>query len=294
MNKKRLIIFGNTENYIIANRLLSGRNFELVGGLIDPGADKISQENQRIFLRKNNLVELSLNTIQTIKPDIGLSIYYSRIIPIDVLSEFFALNIHGGLLPKWRGFNANCWAVINGEKEVGYTLHQMTEYLDDGPIYHKFIVRIGDDEHYAETIPKIQKQITENINDILANIIDGKLQPVSQDDKPHIYTTRLRPETGTIVDWNITTDYLYNLYRILGAPYGTGISFSHKEKKFEITKMSKCRNIVDYIGICGVVVLVKGESIIVKTADNVISIDEIKDEENLLSPSSVFRIGQKL
>lgn len=210
------------------------------------------------------------------------------------MSKFFALNLHGGLLPKWRGLNANCWAVINGEREVGYTLQQMNEGLDTGPIYHKFIFPIGDEEHYAEVISKIQKQVSENIGSILADIIDGKLQPVSQDREPHIYTTRLRPEIGTITDWNIKTDYLYNLYRVLGAPYGTGIFFSYKEKVFEITKMSKCKDIVDYIGVCGVVVLIKGDGVIVKTGDNVISIDEIKSEGNILSPASVFRIGQKL
>jgi methionyl-tRNA formyltransferase len=294
MSKKRLIIFGNTRDYAIANRLLDGRNFETVGGVVDPNANKIFQAEQRSFLKSNNLLELNMDTIQTIRPDIGLSIYYSKIIPASVLSEFFALNIHAGLLPKWRGFNANCWAVINGEKEVGYTLHQMTECLDAGPIYYKFTVGIGDDEHYAEVIPKIQKRVSENISNILADIIDGKFHPISQDDKPHIYTTRLRPEVGTIADWNIKTNYLYNLYRVLGAPYGTGMFFSYKEKIFEITQMSKCKDIVDYIGICGVVVLVRGGSIIVKTADNVISIDEIKNEENLLSPASVFRIGQKL
>jgi methionyl-tRNA formyltransferase len=294
MIKKRLIIFGNTKDCIIANKLLDGRNFEIVGGLIDPIRDKISQEDQRNFLRKNDLLELNLDTIHTIKADIGLVIYYSKIISVDILSGFFGLNLHGGLLPKWRGLNANCWAVINGEKEVGYTLHRMTECLDAGPIYHKFAVQIDDDEHYAEIIPKIQKQVSESISDILADIIDGKLQPVSQDGDSHIYTTRLRPEIGTITDWNIKTDYLYNLYRVLGAPYGTGIFFSYNERIFEITKMSKCKDIVDYIGVCGVVVLVNGGSVIVKTGDNVISIDEIKNEGLILSPASVFRIGQKL
>jgi methionyl-tRNA formyltransferase len=229
-----------------------------------------------------------------IRPDIGLSINYGRIIPSNILAEIFALNIHAGLLTKWRGFNADCWAVINGEKEVGYTLHQMNEYPDDGPIYHKFIVPIGNNEHYAEVIPKIQKQVSAKIGDILADIIDGKLWPVSQDGEPHIYTTRLKPEVGNIADWNIKTDYLYNLYRVLGKPYGIGISFLHEERVLEITKMSKCKNIVDYTGICGVVVLIKGNSVIVKTGDNVISIDEIKSEGNVLSPASIFRVGQKL
>jgi hypothetical protein len=65
MTKKKLIIFGNTEDCLIANKLLNGRNFEIVGGLIDPIRDKASQEDQRNFLKRNNLVELNLDTIHT-------------------------------------------------------------------------------------------------------------------------------------------------------------------------------------------------------------------------------------
>lgn len=292
--KKRMVIFGNTKDCAIANVLLQGRNFEIVGGVVDPIVDTSFQENQRDFLRRHNLKELDLNTIQSIKPDMGLSIYYSKIIPSSVLSGFFVLNLHGGLLPKWRGLNAGCWAIINGEKEVGYTLHQMDEGLDTGPIFHKFTMQISENEHYAEVIQKIQKQVTENINDILTNIIDGKLYPIFQNGEPHIYTTRLRPELGNIRDWNIKTDYLYNLYRVLGYPYGTGILFSNKDKIYEITKMSKCKDIVDYIGVPGGIVLIKGNSVIVKTNDNVISIDEIRDKDTMISPASIFRMGQKL
>ncbi|MDR0505310.1 MAG: hypothetical protein LBH32_00620 [Dysgonamonadaceae bacterium] len=292
--KKRVVIFGNTKNCAIANALLQGRNFEIVGGVVDPIVDKSFQENQRDFLRRNNLKELNFNTIQSIRPDMGLSIYYSKIIPATVLSGFFVLNLHGGLLPKWRGLNAGCWAVINGEQEVGYTLHQMDEGLDTGPIFHKFTMRINENEHYAEVIQKIQKQVIDNINSILADIIDGKGHPVSQNGEPHIYTTRLKPELGNITDWNIKTDYLYNLYRVLGYPYGTGIFFSNKDKMYEITKMSKCKGIVDYIGVNGGIVLIKGNSVIVKTSDNVISIDEIKYKDTIVNPESIFRIGQKL
>jgi hypothetical protein len=58
--------------------------------------------------------------------------------------------------------------------------------------------------------------------------------------------------------------------------------------------MSKCKGIVDYIGVNGGIVLIKGNSVIVKTSDNVISIDEIKYKDTIVSPESIFRIGQKL
>lgn len=49
---------------------------------------------------------------------------YSKIIKSELINKYLFVNIHAGILPKWRGFNANCWAIINGEHKVGYSLHR--------------------------------------------------------------------------------------------------------------------------------------------------------------------------
>jgi methionyl-tRNA formyltransferase len=294
MYKKRLIIFGNIRNYDIAYKLINGDNFCMVGGVIDTVVESDFQEIQRKFLYDNNLPELTLDSMLSVKPDLGIIINYTKIIPSRYLFNFPILNIHGGLLPKWRGLNANCWAIINGEKEVGYTLQKIDSGLDTGPMYHKFVVNIDDDEHFEEAKIRIQKIVNENINNIITKIVAGELDPIPQDDMLHTYTTKLRSELGTIKDWNIKTDYLYNLYRVLGYPYGTGIYFSYKQKKYEMTKMSKRKNIVNYIGTPGVVVLTDGDSILVKTADNVISIDELRYDGCFIVPSALFKIGRNI
>jgi methionyl-tRNA formyltransferase len=289
--KKRLVIFGNIKNCDIAKSLLDGENFYMVGGIVDTSVDKKSQNAQRSFLVDNNLAEVNLDSLDTIEPDFGMIISYGRIIPEKYLSKFPILNLHGGLLPKWRGLNANCWAIINGEQEIGYTLHRINAKLDEGPIYYKFKTRIAEDEKFEEAKVRIHKMVIKDANRIISKIISAEIREAPQQDESHIYTTLLRPEFGLIKDWGITTSYLYNLYRVFGAPYGSGIYFTYKSKKYEITKMSKRKNITDYIGIVGTVVLIDGESALVKTGDNVISLDELKHEGFLIKPSSVFRIG---
>jgi methionyl-tRNA formyltransferase len=291
MSKNRLIIFGNLKNHNIIKPLLNGKNFRIVGGIVDTIVDKEFQNIQRDFLVANDLREVSLDSLDVVRPDFGLIINYHKIVPEKYLSKFPILNLHGGLLPKWRGLNANCWAIINGEKEIGYTLHKINSVLDDGPVYYKFKTHLDKDEKFEGAKTRIHEIVALNLAGVISKIISGEIKGVSQKDEPHIYTTLLRPEIGFINDWTITTNYLYNLYRVLGYPYGSGIYFIYKNKKYEITKMSKCKNIVNYIGTVGTIVLIDGESAIIKTGDNVISIDELKYEGNLIKPSSVFRIG---
>jgi methionyl-tRNA formyltransferase len=273
LKKKRLVIFGNITNHGIAKSLLTGENFCMVGGIVDTSVDKELQNTQRAFLVDNNLKEINLDFIDTIEPDLGMIISYGRIIPEKYLSKFPILNLHGGLLPKWRGLNANCWAIINGEQEIGYTLHKINAKLDEGPIYYKFTTHIAEEEKFEEAKIRIHKMVTKEIGGIISKIINAEIKEIAQENASHIYTTLLRPEIGFIRDWKITTTYLYNLYRVLGSPYGSGIHFNYKGKKYEITKMSKCKNVADYIGIVGTVVLINGESALVKTSDNIISLD---------------------
>jgi methionyl-tRNA formyltransferase len=294
MSKKRLVIFGNTNDYIIANSLLSGRNFEMVGGVIDCGANAQSKEKQRMFLSHHNLTEVQPESLNSLQTDVVLCISYHRLIPMQIFSGIMAFNIHGGLLPKWWGLNAGCWAMLNGEKELGYTLHKIDEGCDSGPIYHTFTDRIGESEYYYEVIKRVRKQVSETISNLLADIINGTLEAKTQNGARCVYTTPLKPQMGEIRDWNIKTDYLYSLYRVLGAPYGTGIFCHCDDQRYEITKMSKIKWIDNYIGSCGVVVLRKQNSVLVKTADSVIAIDKIKQDNRLIAPSSLFRVGQKL
>jgi len=82
-------------------------------------------------------VNYSLEKIQKenlpFNPDIIISMYYSYIIPGDILTKN-SFNLHPSLLPKYRGCSSLTWAMINGDKEAGFTYHFMNEKIDDGKI----------------------------------------------------------------------------------------------------------------------------------------------------------------
>ena len=85
--------------------------------------DEIEKDRERFFLEGLN--EYSFSDIEN----------YTKLIESDLLDKYLFVNIHGGILPKWRGFSANLWALLNGEKKVGYTVHRIRKGMDCGEIY---------------------------------------------------------------------------------------------------------------------------------------------------------------
>ena len=293
MLKKKIVIIGNTHNCDIAEALLGSKIYDIVGGVIDTKENMDIQEIHRKFLRENNIQEMNFDEMLVAHPDAAIIITYSRIIASKYVNALKILNIHGGLLPKYRGSNASSWAIINNEKEVGYTLHLIDEKLDNGPIYHKFAIKIDENEKFGDVRNRIRALVCKEIRNIIEKILLNQIEPQSQKGSNYIYTMHFRKSDGKI-DWHTETQHIYNLYRVLGFPYGSGIYFTYKDKTYEATKISKVSNICNYIGICGAVVNKKENSIWVKTRDTLISIDEVRCDNRILKPSEIFMIGNRL
>lgn len=290
---KKLVIIGNTRDCDIAYALLGSSVYDIVGGIIDSRESDEIQAVHRDFLKSNHIPEITFDDMLDIMPDAALMITYSKVVAPKYVNAVKMLNLHGGLLPKYRGFSSSSWAIINNEKEIGYTLHGVDEGLDSGPIYYKFTVAIGDDEKFGDVRPKIRKLVHKKIKGLVEGILLGTLLPESQTDSEHVYTIPFKKSDGKI-DWQTDSQHIYNLYRVLGYPYGSGIYFTYKDKTYEATKISKIRNTPPLVEICGTVVNKVGSSIFVKTKDTMISIDEVRCEGEFLAPSEIFMIGNKL
>ncbi len=289
----KLVIIGNTNNLDIAASLIKCKNISIIGVVIDYSSPDIALK-QKSFLCDNNIKELKFEDIIKLEVDICLILSFSKIIPTHYFQNTLCLNIHSGILPKWRGFNANVWAIINNEDEVGYTLHEATEEFDGGDIYYRFIEKVAPNEKYGDIIKKLRKQACDKLPDILQDIINGKILPESQKNKKYLCCMKLRKNDGLIKNWNITTKYLYNLYRVMGSPYGTGIFFEFKNNIYEITDMNLVPECDDYYGIAGAVVNIIDNKMWVKTADNIIEINSITKNGTPVSIADEFKIGNRL
>lgn len=289
----KLIIIGNTNNCDIAKALVQSQSIDIIGGIVEYSSEKTATV-QKLFLKENNITEISFDDISRLKPDLCLILTYTKIIPTQFFKDVLCLNIHAGILPKWRGFNANAWAIINGETKVGYTLHEATDEFDGGDIYYRFIESVSSNEKYGEVVPRIRTQICSKLPDILADIIKGKIKPESQVNKKYLCCMKLRKNDGLIKNWNIPSQYIYNLYRIMGTPYGTGIFFKFKNNIYQIIEMNLVPESDDYYGIAGAIVNITENKMWVKTSDNIIEINRITKDGIPVSITDEFKIGNRL
>ncbi|EAI3284810.1 hypothetical protein LBY24_000248, partial [Campylobacter jejuni] len=132
-----IILIGTTTNFDIFNSILQNKYIKVIGAIIDKNlTSNIDSKSHLDFLHKNNIKEIQLEDLPLIKYDLCLIITYSKILDMKYFKNGININIHGGILPYWRGFYANIWAVLNNQSYIGYTLHALNKKMDDGAIYY--------------------------------------------------------------------------------------------------------------------------------------------------------------
>lgn len=140
--------------------------------------------------------------LRAFAPDIMLVAAYGRILPEPVLSlpRLGCVNVHGSLLPKYRGAAPVQWAILNGEPETGITIMQMDAGLDTGDILRQGSLPIAADETTATLAPKLAALGGSLLLEALAGLRQGKVAPRKQDDSQATFARLLQKEDGA-VDW---------------------------------------------------------------------------------------------
>jgi methionyl-tRNA formyltransferase len=160
-----------------------------------------------------------LERLRALEPDFIFSFYYRNMLKPAVLdtAKHGALNMHGSLLPKYRGRVPINWAVINGETETGATLHYMTAKPDAGDIVGQQAVTIGPDETAAEVFRKVTAAAAAVLDCHLPALVAGTAPRIKQDLAVGGYFGGRKPADGRI-DWSTATR-VHNLVRGVAPPY---------------------------------------------------------------------------
>lgn len=247
------------------------------------------------FLKEEELDILSFDDAGKLNLDVVLVINYNKIIDISRVNVPHLLNIHMGLLPTYRGNNANSWAILNGDKKVGYTLHAVSSILDGGDIFYKFEYEIQENETYLQAKNAINFDLVSSLPSVLQKIAAGEIVGISQENEPFIYASKLLPEDGIIQNWDCETETIVNLNIIFSRPLGTGLKMKYNDKIIEISKLSKIPNYKISKGFSGAVVLKNEDgSVWIKTKDTAIAIETIVLDNQIVKPAEVFKIGERL
>lgn len=159
-----------------------------------------------------------LAQVQAAKPDLMFSFYYRHMLPAALLDVAPAFNMHGSLLPEYRGRAPVNWAVLHGATVTGATLHEMTVKPDAGAIVAQMDVPILPDDTAHEVFGKVQVAAEQALWRVLPSLLDGSAPRLHNDLTQGCYFGGRTPEDGRI-DWSWPAQHIYNLHRAVAPPY---------------------------------------------------------------------------
>jgi methionyl-tRNA formyltransferase len=156
----------------------------------------------------------ALDFFRRIAPDVAVIIAYGQIVPPALLEipKYGWLNLHGSLLPKFRGAAPIQWAIAEGETKTGVTVMRLDKGLDTGPTLARVETPIGPDETAPEVMRRLAELGAPLLSDTLIKYVRGELQPVEQDHEMATFAPIIRKEHGRI-SWSHTAQKIYNRIR---------------------------------------------------------------------------------
>ncbi|MDB6168292.1 MAG: formyl transferase domain protein [Verrucomicrobia bacterium] len=231
MVKPRILFFGYSEVGYECLSLLLGRGDDVVALVTheDNPAEKIWFKTPAAAAREKGVPVFtpeSVNTpewrerIAALEPELILSVYYRHMIGTKILGlpRLGAWNLHGSLLPAYRGRAPINWAVLHGEERIGMTLHRMVKSADAGAIVDQEGVTIGPrdtaEQAFRKVLPCARTVLARQIDALLA----GTARETPQDEAKATYFGGRTPEDGRI-NWTQPSREIFNLIRAVTDPY---------------------------------------------------------------------------
>ena len=177
--------------------------------------------------------------VAKIRPDLIFSLYYRSMLPMPVLrhARLGAFNMHGSLLPKFRGRAPLNWAIVKGERETGVTLHEMVEKPDAGRIVDQEAVPIGPDDTAVQVFHRMTAAAQTVLKRSLPALVAGTVKYRANDLAHGSYYGRRRPEDGRI-DWSKSAQEIHDLVRAVAPPFPGAFDEKLKVHRTQMTSRS--------------------------------------------------------
>ncbi len=261
----RIVFMGTPEFAVASLDALVKAGCHIVGVITAPDKAagrgmQLQQSAVKKYAVENNLPVLQpeklkspefLEQLRSLKADLQVVVAF-RMLPEVVwnMPPMGSVNLHGSLLPRYRGAAPINWAVINGEKETGVTTFKLKHEIDTGDILLQESFRIGENETAGEVHDKM-KEIGAQL---LVKTVKGLAEETLKE-TPQLQTLNLKPQTlkhapkifteTCKIDWNKTADEVFNLIRGL-SPYPTAFTFLNG-KQLKIFKAEKVKKTVSSV-----------------------------------------------
>lgn len=188
-----------------------GRGYKLVA---PPVKELALAYNIPVFQPQKMRDGTALEILQELQPDLIAVVAYGKILPKEILElpRYGCINVHGSLLPKYRGAGPIQWSVINGESVTGVTTMYMGEGLDTGDMILKKETPIGENETYGELHDRLKEIGAQALVETIELIEQGKAPREVQDDSLSSYAPMLDKQIARL-DFTKDAQTLHNLIR---------------------------------------------------------------------------------
>lgn len=226
------------------------------------------------------------NFIKDFSVDVIASINYLFLIEEDIInhSNLLTFNIHGSLLPKYRGRTPHVWAIINGEDKAGITAHIIDVGCDTGKIIHQIEVPIEVDDTGAMILKKYAKAYYPLVKKVLKDVVNNQLKLTIQKEEDATFFGKRTPADGEI-NWDWDKEAIRNWIRAQANPYPGAFSF-YNNQKIIIDKVSFSKEKFSSKQENGEIIKLK-PNVVVKTKNGAINLDIIRTE------NCTFAIGKR-
>ena len=263
------------------------------GQQLSPSPVKIIAQRQHIpLLQPTKMKDAGfMAELSAWKPDLIAVAAFGRILPPAILSlpPRGCINVHGSLLPKYRGAGPIQWAIINGETETGITTMLMDEGMDTGAMLLQESVRIGPDDTAGTLSPRLAEIGGRLLVETLVQLKAGALTPTPQDDSQATLAPLLKKEDG-LIDWVTPAVRLAN--RIRGLTPWPGAYTFFKADRWTICRAPAIDETTPLAP--GQIAALTKDAIHVATGRGMLAIRELQPANSRRMPAGQYLAGHSL
>ncbi|WP_439328052.1 methionyl-tRNA formyltransferase [Lonepinella sp. BR2357] len=214
--------------------------------------------------------------LANLKADVMVVVAYGLILPLAVLQapKFGCLNVHGSILPRWRGAAPIQRAIWAGDKQTGVTIMQMDVGLDTGDMLHKVYCDIAPNETAATLYHKLAELAPPALIEVLDNLTNGKFPSEKQQDSQSNYAEKLSKEEAQL-NWTLSAEQLERNIRAFNPAPMAFLTLSHQGQEERI-KIHQATCLPHQDKTAGSIIAVDKHGIQIATAQGVLNITQLQ------------------
>jgi methionyl-tRNA formyltransferase len=272
--------------------LIEDSNFEVVGVVTQPDRPagrnlQLTPSPVKVLAQKNGIEVLTpeslkrepeaFEKVKSWKAEIAIVVAFGQILTQEFLDSFKygAVNVHGSLLPRWRGAAPIQRSLEAGETVTGVSLQKMVKKLDAGPVIGERRIPVSEETGATELYSKLAELGCELLKKELVQYIKGEIVPVNQDENLVTIAKKIE-KSESLLSWQMPAKTIHD--RVRAFDMGPGTYVMIKEKRLKIHKTKLIHSPLSEVLLPGEIAKLSSDELIIQTGEGQISLLQVQPE----------------